>query len=102
MSDQVLVAASRMLREGQAQALSGKTQQASASYRRALGLLRDLPPDRLRDVLLAYLYLAEYQTLGLAGHEAEDCLVLGVSYARTTRDPLARAIAEECLSGLQR
>ena len=27
-------------------------------------------------------------------------LHLGISYARSTRDPLARAIAEECLSGL--
>ena len=52
-------------------------------------------------MLLAHTHLAFYQTLALVGSPGgQNHLHLGVSYARSTRDPLARAIAEECLSGL--
>ena len=46
---------------------------------------------------------AKYQTMALedkSNKRAQESLHYGVSYARSTRDPLARAIAEECLSGL--
>jgi hypothetical protein len=61
--------------------------------------------ERTRDVLLAHSYLTKYQTLQLEDRSKENKLALeslhlGVSYARSTKDPIARAIAEECISGL--
>jgi hypothetical protein len=93
--------AARALQLGREAALLGDEQRAVEEYQSALDLLRTLPPERTRDTLLAHAHLAAYQTLSLAGREdAQNHLHLGISYARSTRDPLARAIAEECLSGL--
>ena len=94
--------AARHLQLGREYAVEGEQRRALSAYQNALDLLRALPPEHLRDVLLAHTHLAFYQTLALGtGAEAgQTHLQLGVSYARTTRDPLARAIAEECLSGL--
>ncbi|WP_339094553.1 hypothetical protein ACINK0_04385 [Deinococcus sp. VB343] len=96
--------AARHLQLGREYAVEGEPRRALAAYRNALNLLTALPPEHLRDVLLAHTHLAFYQTLALAQDEraGQTHLQLGVSYARTTRDPLARAIAEECLSGLDR
>jgi hypothetical protein len=71
----------------------------------AIAKLRELPPERVRDVLLAHAMLGKYQTLTLEKDKgsqklALESLHLGISYARSSRDPLARAIAEECLAGL--
>ncbi|MCP2015054.1 hypothetical protein L1280_002206 [Deinococcus sp. HSC-46F16] len=94
--------AARHLQLGREWAVEGDQEQATEAYEEALRLLRSLPPERTRDVLLAHTHLAYYQTLALLGDEAgPEHLHLGVSYARSTRDPLARAIAEECLSGLE-
>ena len=99
--------AARALQLGREAALLGSHRAAVQEYQDALDLLRTLPPERTRDTLLAHAHLAMYQTLALdqprslAGWpEAQEHLHLGISYARSTRDPLARAIAEECLSGL--
>ena len=103
--------AAKILRKGRESALQGRIEEAVKEYQRGIALLRTLPPEHARDVLLAHLYLAHYQTLTLdprtpepRGKEKEkegalESLHLGVSYARSTRDPLARAVAEECLSG---
>lgn len=98
--------AARILQQGRERALEGDQHYALKAYNQALDLLRTLPPERTRDVLLAHCYLAYYQTMALndrqvAQQTAQKYLRLGISYARTTRDPLARAIAEECLSGLE-
>jgi len=94
--------AARLLQLGREAAVLGEQREAMRNYDEVLGLLRDLPPERTRDTLLAHTHLAYYQTLALGGHgEAQEHLHLGISYARSTRDPLARAIAEECLSGLE-
>lgn len=93
--------AARHLQLGREWALEGEQGRALGAYDQALGLLRELPPERTRDILLAHVHLAFFQTLTLGGEAAQDHLRLGVSYARSTRDPLARAIAEECLSGLE-
>lgn len=95
------LSAARHLQLGREYAVEGEGRKALRAYQDALDLLRTLPPERTRDVLLAHIHLAFFQTLTLGGDSpAETHLHLGVSYARTTRDPLARAIAEECLSGL--
>lgn len=93
--------AARDLQLGREWAVEGEQRRALNAYQDALELLRTLPPERTRDVLLAHVHLAFYQTLTLVDpRSGQEHLHLGVSYARTTRDPLARAIAEECLSGL--
>ena len=96
------LSAARHLQLGREYAVGGDARRALTAYHSALDLLRALPPERTRDVLLAHTHLAFYQTLELSGDSkgGQTHLQLGVSYARTTRDPLARAIAEECLSGL--
>ncbi|MBB6099511.1 hypothetical protein HNR42_002961 [Deinobacterium chartae] len=93
--------AAQHLKRGRDLAISGESQRALQEYNRALQLLKTLPPERTRDVLLAHTHLAYYQTLAIDNRDvALESLHLGISYARSTRDPLARAIAEECLSGL--
>ena len=93
--------AARALQLGREAALLGEQHTAMQEYLGALELLRTLPPERTRDTLLAHAHLAAFQTLALAGHRgAQEHLHLGISYARSTRDKVARAIAEECLSGL--
>ncbi|MFC4452394.1 hypothetical protein [Deinococcus sonorensis] len=91
----------RHLQKGREAAVLGDPRHAVEEYAQALELLRGLPPERPRDVLLAHTHLAYYQTLAPHGGDiAQEHLHLGISYARSTRDPLARAIAEECLTGL--
>ena len=93
--------AARHRPRGRESAVEGYDQDAIREYNRALQLLRTLPPERTRDVLLAHTHLAYYQTLALENRNvAQEHLHLGISYARSTRDALARAIAEECLTGL--
>ncbi|UBV42896.1 hypothetical protein LAJ19_01305 [Deinococcus taeanensis] len=95
------LSAARALQLGRDSAVEGDQDRALRLYGEALDLLAVLPPERTRDVLLAHTHLAFYQTLELLGGQgSQRHLQLGVSYARSTRDPLARAIAEECLSGL--
>lgn len=98
------LSAARALQLGREQAVEGEVGRALDLFDEALSLLRTLPPESTRDVLLAHTHLACYQTLSLVeaeGRELDHHLRQGVSYARSTRDPLARAIAEECLSGLE-
>ena len=94
--------AARALQLGREAAVEGESETALDFLAQALSMLRVLPPERTRDVLLAHVHLAFFQALSLRGErEADHHLHLGVSYARATRDPLARAIAQECLGGLE-
>ena len=91
------------LKAGREKALEGDKSGAVSSFDKCIRELKELPPERTRDVLLAHSYLAKYQTMALedkGNKRAQESLLYGVSYARSTKDPLARAIAEECLSGL--
>ena len=91
------------LKAGREKALEGDKSSAVSSFDKCIRELKELPPERTRDVLLAHSYLAKYQTMALedkGNKRAQESLHYGVSYARSTKDPLARAIAEECLSGL--
>lgn len=75
--------------------------EAMLSFARALRNLHGVRPQRKRDILLAHLHLSRYQ----AGMQrpAEDIrwknqdkdLRLGYSYARSTKEPHLRALAEE-------
>lgn len=98
--------AARSLQLGREAAIEGDSSAALELLTEALDTLRVLPPERTRDVLLSHVHLAFFQTLAMlkgeqAGQQADKHLHLGVSYARSTRDPLARAIAQECLLGLE-
>jgi hypothetical protein len=91
------------LKTGREKALEGDKNGAVNAFDRCIRDLKELPPERTRDVLLAHSFLAKYQTMALENKDnkrALESLHFGVSYARSTKDPLARAIAEECLSGL--
>ncbi|AZI41373.1 hypothetical protein EHF33_00245 [Deinococcus psychrotolerans] len=96
------LSAARSLQLGREAAIESDSKAALELLSEALGTLRVLPPERTRDVLLSHVHLAFFQTLAIIGADAADeHLHLGVSYARSTRDPLARAIAQECLSGME-
>ncbi|ADR37127.1 hypothetical protein Ocepr_1674 [Oceanithermus profundus DSM 14977] len=60
--------------------------------RRQLERLFEEPPSPLRDGTIAFVYLNLARRL--EGDEAERCFVAGYSYARTSRDPQARPLAE--------
>ncbi|HEX2862982.1 MAG TPA: hypothetical protein VHN99_00320 [Deinococcales bacterium] len=91
------------LKTGRELALIGEYRSALEQFQGAIHTLRLLPPDRTRDILLAHGYLNRFQTLTMGSKKpsdsAEESLLMGVSYARSTRDPMARALAEECLNG---
>jgi hypothetical protein len=87
-------------------AVAREVNAAVSEFDVAIRKLRELPPERVRDVLLAHAMLGKYQTLAnekdkQSQKTALESLHLGVSYARSTRDPLARAIAEECLASVE-
>jgi hypothetical protein len=91
------------LKLGREKALEGDKHAAVQAFDLCLGELRFLPPEHTRDVLLAHSYLNKYQTLALENKDSKralESLQRGVSYARSSRDPVARAIAEECLGGV--
>ncbi len=91
------------LKTGREKALVGDKNGAIQAFDKCLQELRELPPEKTRDVLLAHSYLNKYQTMVLDNKDnkkALESLQRGVSYARSSKDPVARAVAEECLSGL--
>ncbi|MFC6591591.1 hypothetical protein ACFP81_05890 [Deinococcus lacus] len=86
------------LDQGQRLAAAGQHRRALDTYRDVLALLRRQKPTPGRDGLLAAAYLLAYQSLRATRHrEAGAQLQRGVSYARTSRDPQARALAQACL-----
>ena len=98
---QVFYSIAMSLKTGREKALEGDREGALVEYGKALGALHQLPPERTRDVLMAHAYLNRFQTLSLENKNAAlESLNVGVSYARSTRDPIARALAEECIAGL--
>ncbi len=98
--------AKQNIQTGRQHAQQGNNQQAQQEFNNAIFTLRQLPPERNRDVLLAQALLQRFKTLvpqnQQANNEALQVLNLGVSYARSTRDPQARQLAEECLAQIQK
>lgn len=92
---ELLYNAARHYKRGKALLERGDVRAAHKAFEEALLDLHAVKPQRMRDVLLAQVYLSRYQ----AGREvdrraARTDLRLGYSYARTTREPSVRQLAE--------
>ena len=93
---ELLYDAAKHYRRGRALAERGDVRGAMHAYRDALKDLHAVKPQRMRDVLLAQVYLSRY----VIGREvdrrrADSDLRTGYSYARTTHEPHVRLMAEE-------
>jgi hypothetical protein len=89
------------LEAGREAALQNDRGGALQAFDKCIRELKELPPERTRDVLLAHSYLNKYQSLAAEGRESKravESLHWGVSYARSTKDPVARALAEVCMN----
>jgi hypothetical protein len=93
---ELLYNAARHYRKGKALAERGDARAAMSAFEEALRDLHAVKPQRMRDVLLAQVYLSRYQTGRETDPEsAAGDLRRGYSYARTTHEPLVRRLAEE-------
>jgi hypothetical protein len=91
----LLYDAARHYKRGKALAERGDVTGAMKAFEEALLDLHAVKPQRMRDVLLAQVYLSRHQVA--AEHDpvrAAQDLRLGYSYARTTREPSVRHLAE--------
>jgi hypothetical protein len=90
---ELLYEAAKHYRRGKALADRGDARGASVAFEDALRELLAVRPQRMRDVLLAQVYLSRHQLDLDAGQSPAD-LRLGYAYARTTAEPNVRALAE--------
>lgn len=90
---ELLYEAAKHYRRGKSLAERGDTRGAGVAFEEALRELQAVRPQRMRDVLLAQVYLSRHQ-LDPDAEEAAADLRLGYAYARTTAEPNVRAIAE--------
>jgi len=90
---ELLYEAAKHYRRGKSLAERGDTRGAGVAFEEALRELQAVRPQRMRDVLLAQVYLSRHQLDPDAADAASD-LRLGYAYARTTAEPNVRAIAE--------
>jgi len=87
--------AARHFRRGKALAERGDVRGAIVAYDEALIDLHAVRPQRMRDVLLAQVYLSRYPIARKNDPERADSdLRIGYSYARTTQEPTVRQLAE--------
>ena len=92
---ELLYNAAKHFKRGRALAGRGDIRGAMVAYEDALRDLHAVRPQRMRDVLLAQVYLSRYQIAReVDSGSAEQDLRLGYSYARTTREPSVRMLAE--------
>ncbi len=92
---ELLYNAARHYKRGKSLLERGDVRGALVAFEEALRDLHAVKPQRMRDVLLAQVYLARYQAAAdtdPGGARAD--LQLGYSYARTTREPSVRQLAE--------
>lgn len=90
---ELLYEAAKHYRRGKALAERGDTHAAAVAFEEALRELQAVRPQRMRDVLLAQVYLSRHQ-LDPVGRDAASDLRFGYAYARTTGEPNVRALAE--------
>ena len=93
---ELLYNAAKHFKRGRALAERGDVRGAMLAYKDALRDLHAVRPQRMRDVLLAQVYLSRYQIAHAVDPDgAESDLRMGYSYARTTHEPTVRQLAEE-------
>lgn len=93
---ELLYNAAKHFKRGRALAQRGDVPGAMLAYKDALRDLHAVRPQRMRDVLLAQVYLSRFQiALPVDPEGAESDLRMGYSYARTTHEPTVRQLAEE-------
>lgn len=93
---ELLYDAAKHYKKGKALAERGDARGALVSFEQALRDLHAVKPQRMRDVLLAQVYLSRYQIARETDSEAAlGDLRRGYSYARTTQEPSVRRLAEE-------
>lgn len=93
---ELLYEAARHFKRGKALAERGDVRGAAVAYHEALQDLHAVRPQRMRDVLLAQVYLSRSQIeRELDPERADRDLRFGYSYARTTQEPHVRQLAEE-------
>ena len=92
---ELLYDAADHFKRGKALAEGGDVRGALRCFEDALRDLHAVKPQRMRDVLLAYVHLSRYElAASLNPALADSDLRLGYSYARTTREPAVRKLAE--------
>lgn len=92
---ELLYDAAKHYRRGKALAERGDVRGAMVAFEEALRDLHAVKPQRMRDVLLAQVYLSRHEAGAAVDPErAAADLRLGYSYARTTREPSVRHLAE--------
>lgn len=92
---ELLYNAAKHFKRGKALSERGDARGAMVAFEEALKDLHAVKPQRMRDVLLAQVYLSRY-VLGQDSDplQADSDLRLGYSYARTTAEPTVRHLAE--------
>lgn len=91
----LLYNAAKHYKRGTTLAERGDVRGALAAFDEALRDLHAVRPQRMRDVLLAQAYLSRHVVAAEVDPEsAIHDLRFGYSYARTTREPTVRALAE--------
>ena len=92
---ELLYSAAEHYQLGKALDEQGNWRGALNAYSDALRDLHAVKPQRMRNALLAQVYLSRYQVAKqLRMSRADSDLRLGYSYARTTREPAVRELAE--------
>ena len=90
---ELLYEAAKHYRQGRMLAEQGDAKGAGEAYEAALRELQAVKPQRMRDVLLAQVYLSRHQ-LDVRAPDAASDLRLGYTYARTTCEANVRQLAE--------
>ena len=92
---ELLFSAARHFKRGTALAERGDARGASKAFQEALLDLHAVKPQRMRDVLLAQVYLSRAEIeRDVDPARADTDFRVGYSYARTTHEPHVRAHAE--------
>lgn len=82
--------------EGQKKVKTGNLRASCDYYQKSLDDLQSLKPSKERDSLMAKVYLARYiASKEFRGPLAEKDLRFGYSYAKTCKNPVIQAVAEE-------
>ncbi|MDZ7799924.1 MAG: hypothetical protein U5K81_03900 [Trueperaceae bacterium] len=92
---ELLFSAARHYKRGTALAERGDVRGAQVAFQDALLDLHAVKPQRMRDVLLAQVYLSRAQIeRDVDPGRADGDFRIGYSYARTTKEPHVRELAE--------